>query len=300
MKSSILIVDDSEFLHKLVRAHLEAEPIELHSASGGDEALAAALHLKPSLILLDVDMPEMNGFEVCRRLKENPVTEHIPIIFLTAEMASENKVKGLNLGGNDYITKPFKPDELRARVRCALRTKFQVEKIAMVDGLTKLWNQIYLDLHLPAQLSLSRRTNQPLTCVMGDVDRLGEINETHGEAVGDDVLRTVARILSEQGREQDLICALGNGRFAALLPGTSRAGAVQFAERCRFQIQRQTKTDDGRDLQATCSFGVADTQAQDDSSLLDRADAALYCAKQSGRNCTSINRPTEAQACAVN
>jgi diguanylate cyclase (GGDEF)-like protein len=300
MKSSVLIVDDSPYLHKLVRAHLEAEPIEIHSAGDGEQAISAAVNLKPSLILLDVDMPEMNGFEVCRRLKANPATANIPIIFLTADVASENKVKGLNLGADDYITKPFKPEELRARVRCVLRNKTQVEKTAMVDGLTKLWNRTYLELHLPAQFSLARRTSRPLTCVTCDIDRLTQINEKHGEAAGDELLRTVAGILSGQGREQDLICYLDNGKFAALLPGTGRAGAVQFADRARAEIERQAKSIAGAELNATCSFGVADTQSEDDSALLDRADAAVYCAKQSGRNCVSISRPTEAQACAVN
>ncbi|MDP9173253.1 MAG: diguanylate cyclase [Planctomycetota bacterium] len=300
MKSSILIVDDSVFLHKLVRAHLEGEAIDLHFANSGEEGLSAAVNLKPSLILLDVDMPEMNGFEVCRRLKANMLTENIPIIFLTADIASEDKVKGLNLGAGDYITKPFKPEELRARVRAALRNKSQVEQVAMVDELTKLWNRTYLDLHLPAQLSLSRRTNRPLTCIIGDIDGLGKINENHGEVTGDEVVQTVAKIISGQSRGQDIVCYLGNGRFAALLPGTDRDGAVLFADRCRAEIERQTKNHDGTDLNATCSFGVSDWQAQDNSSLLDRADASLFCAKQSGRNCTSINQPTAAQACGVN
>ena len=116
-----MIVDDSTFLHRLIRAYLESEPIEIHSAYSGDEALAAAVQLRPSLILLDVDMPEMDGFEVCRRLKADPATQNLPLIFLTADGSSNDKVKGLNLGANDYITKPFQPEELRAGFarRCA-------------------------------------------------------------------------------------------------------------------------------------------------------------------------------------
>ena len=171
--------------------------------------------------------------------------------------------------------------------------------MAMADEVTRLWNRTYLELHLPGQLSLARRTNRPLTCIVGDVDALAKINETHGEEAGNKVLRKVADILASQGREQDIICYVGGGKFIALLPGTNRARAVQFADRARLEIEEQLKEVDGRKIDATASFGVADTQTESDSSLLDRADAALFCAKQSGRNSVSISRPTAAQACAV-
>ncbi len=117
MPQTVLLVDDSIPLHKLVRAQLEAEPVEVHSAYDGEAALNAAVSLRPTLILLDVDMPELDGFEVCRRLKGNPLTASIPVIFLTANSLVGDKVRGFDTGGADYVTKPFKPEELRARVR---------------------------------------------------------------------------------------------------------------------------------------------------------------------------------------
>jgi diguanylate cyclase (GGDEF)-like protein len=299
MNSSILIVDDSPYLLKLVRAALYGEPVEIHSVEGGEAAISTAASLRPSLILLDVDLPEMDGFEVCRRLKANPATESIPVLFLTADVAVGDQVKGLNLGAAGYITKPFKAEDLRARVRGALRAQLQLENMAMIDDLTRLWNQRYLDLHLPGFLSMARRTNRPLTCVIANVDGLEKINQAHGEAIGNQVLRTVATIFAGQGRAQDTFCYLGNGRFLALLPLTSRAGAVQLADRARVEIERSLKSCDGVAVSATCSFGVADTQTDGESSLLDRADVALYCAKQSGRNAVSISRPAAAEACGV-
>ncbi len=116
MSNSILIIDDSPHLHKLVVAHLKADPIVVHSATDGESGLAAATELQPGLILLDVDMPALGGFEVCRQLKAGPATSAIPVMFVTADGTLMDKVRGLDLGAVDYLTKPFKPEELRARV----------------------------------------------------------------------------------------------------------------------------------------------------------------------------------------
>jgi diguanylate cyclase (GGDEF)-like protein len=299
MKSSILIVDDSAFLHRLVRAYLQEDPLAIHSAFSGDEALRRAATLRPNLILLDVDMPALNGFEVCRQLKANLATQNIPIIFLTAFSSPEEKVRGLDLGANDYISKPFKPEEFCARIRAAVRAQANTDDRSMIDDITRLWNKSYLERHLPGRVSFSRRTNQPLTCVVADIDSLSAINEKFGEEAGDDVLRIVANILSGDVREQDIICSLGGGKFVALLPGTSRVGAIQFADRARLAIEHQLKSRDGSDIGGTCSFGVADAEAGEESSIVDLADAALYCAKKSGRNRVSVSRPTVAQVCST-
>ena len=180
MSQTVLLVDDSIPLHKLVCAQLEAEQVEIHSAYDGEAGLSAAVSLRPTLILLDVDMPELDGFEVCRRLKSNPTTAAIPVIFLTANSLVGDKVRGFDTGGADYVTKPFKPEELRARVRAALHAKHQLDKTAMVDPQSGLWNRSYLDLHLKAQLSMARRSNRPLSCLMIEIDRFASIETLHG------------------------------------------------------------------------------------------------------------------------
>jgi diguanylate cyclase (GGDEF)-like protein len=294
MKSSILIVDDSVTLHTLLRACLQGEPIDIHSAYNGEDAIKMAAQLKPSLTLLDVDMPTLNGYEVCRRMKADLATRNLPIIFLTAFASAEENARGLDLGANDYITKPFKPEELCARVRAALRTYSHLDHLTMVDGVTKLWNQTYLDHHLRSKLSLARRANQPLACVMGDIDSLSKINSLYTENVGDDVLRCVANIICRHRREQDMICYLGSGKYIALLPGTNCSGATQFANRARAAIETELKSYQQMRLSVTCSFGIAQTEAGDDSPLLDRAGLALRFAKRSGGNCVSLNEPSRA------
>jgi diguanylate cyclase (GGDEF)-like protein len=300
MNNSILVVDDSPNLHKLVRTYLEGEPLSIHSAYNGTEAMEVAVTLKPDLILLDVDMPDLNGFEVCRWLKTNAVTNSLPIIFLTADTSPCNQVKGLDLGATDYMTKRFKPEELRARIKASLRAKPVLDDAAMVDGITKLWNRAYLERHLPGQLSFAQRTHRPLCCIVGDIDRLRSINRSHGEHIGDDVLRSVAHIIASHGRTEDMVCYLQNGKFSMILCGADQAGGAQLADRMRTEVERQLKALNEIPLNVTCSFGVADTRTGNDESLLDRADSALYSAKGSGRNCVALSHPLAVTGTAIN
>jgi two-component system cell cycle response regulator len=297
MKQSILIIDDSPPLHKLVRSILDGEPVVIHSAYTGEEGLAIAAQLKPSLILLDVDMPKMDGFEVCRRLRAHPSTQFIPTAFLTAKVALNHKVDGLNLGACDYITKPFKPEELRARVRSALRNKVQLDEAAMIDELTLCWNRKYLDLHLPTYLSLARRNDRPLSCIVGEIDCLKKISKANGESVGNEVIRAVAKMFLGQVRAYDVVCYLGNGHYAAFLPGTNLAEAILVAEKLRAELEQQLKNRNGIEIGATGSFGVAEMRAEYDSALLECAEAALCAAKRLGCNRISISRPKTAEMC---
>ncbi|HZK82543.1 MAG TPA: GGDEF domain-containing protein [Humisphaera sp.] len=161
----------------------------------------------------------------------------------------------------------------------------------MIDRLTGVWNRDYRDLHLPAQLSLARRISKPLSCVMAEIDGLSGISRTFGETTANNVVRQVARILAGQGRVEDMLCSLESGKFSLLLPATSQAGAARLANRTRAQIEHQFRVASEITVNATCSFGVADTLHGSDLSLLDRADAALNCAKHSGGNCISVSPP---------
>jgi diguanylate cyclase (GGDEF)-like protein len=300
MSRAILLVDDSIPLHRLIGHQLEPDQITVHSAYDGDSALAlAALH-RPDLILMDVDMPQLDGFEACRRLQSNPTTANIPIIFLSADSVAVDKVKGLDLGAIDYITKPFKPEELRARVRAALRSKRELDTATMVDGLTGLWNGAYLQIQLAAKLSLARRVGRPLACIVADVDHLEAINAGRGRDFGNEVVRLVARILSSQLRAEDTLCRIDGGRFALLVAGANRAAAAHLTDRLRGEIQRQLQSRGPAALGVTCSFGVADTHIADDATILDRAHAAVGRAKESGRNrvCIARHLAEEEQAAA--
>lgn len=293
MASKILVIDDSPEIHKLVQIRLGKEAVVIHSAFDGVSGLAAARQLRPDLILLDVEMPDRDGFAVCVDLKSDPATMDAPIIFLTGSASTEDKIRGLELGASDYVTKPFDPGELRARVRASLRSRYLVEllsKKAMIDGLTGLWNRTYLDLHLHMELSAARRTGQPLSCVMADVDHFKAINDTCGHGFGDDVLREVAAAFTQCCRSEDIACRYGGEEFTVLLPNTPVEGAAELAERLRVAVAKRSFVHRDNAISVTCSFGVASLRGPLPPSLLELADEALYRAKHSGRNRVEVSQ----------
>jgi len=285
----VLVIDDSEMIHKLVRARLADEPVEIHCATGADTGIALATRIDPDLILLDVEMPGCDGFEACRRLKQDAVLSCIPVVFLTGMSTPAQKVQGLELGAVDYVTKPFDPAELRARVRAALRTKYLMDllaKRAMIDGLTGLWNRACFEQRLASELSLTRRSDRPLACAMLDLDHFKRINDTHGHPFGDEVLRGVASVIQEACRAEDVPCRYGGEEFVLLLPNTALDGAMNLAERIRAAVSNTPFTYRRERVNVTCSIGIADNLRLEgtDTSLVDLADQALYRAKQDGRN----------------
>jgi diguanylate cyclase (GGDEF)-like protein len=290
----VLIVDDSEAIRLLLQARLSAEPIELHCADSGTSGLRLAGELLPDLILLDLELPDIDGLEVCRRLKSNPRTQSIPIVFISSTTDTERKIAGLEMGAADYITKPFDAAELRARIRVSLRTKYLLDLLArkaMIDGLTGLWNRTYFESRLTAETSLARRNAQPLACVMIDLDHFKQVNDSYGHPVGDDVLRGVAQVMNDACRTEDLLCRYGGEEFVVLAPNTPAAAAIELAERIRTAVAACSWTHHGNLVQVTCSLGVADLQQSSLSAILESADAALYQAKQAGRNRVELYTP---------
>jgi two-component system cell cycle response regulator len=282
----VLVIDNAPMVHTLVRARLGSEELDIRSALSGHDGLALATTFQPDVILLDVHMPDPDGFEVCRRLKADPATANIPVIFLTAEATPAQKAYGLNLGAVDYVTKPFDGTELKARVRASLRTKFMLDllaKRAMIDGLTGLWNRAYFDQRLASELALSKRHGQPLSCLMLDADYFKSINDTYGHPAGDAVLRRIAGLLAERARAEDVACRYGGEEFGMIMPNTTAANAGTFARRLLAGIESLMPMLGGAPVRVTCSIGVADVNGVADQ-LLDAADAALYRAKRGGRN----------------
>jgi len=207
-------------------------------------------------------------------------------VFLTGATSSEEKIKGLDLGAIDYITKPFDPAELRARVRASLRTKFLLDllaKKAQIDGLTGLWNRGHFDQRLSSEIALARRTGHPLACVMVDVDHFKQINDNHGHPTGDEVIRRVGQILCDCVRIEDVVCRYGGEEFAILMPNTTAERAAAVAQRMRRAIADGPMTIKQHTLNVTASFGVAAVASQHDSPVA-HADQALYNAKRNGRN----------------
>lgn len=290
MKSEVLVIDDSPELHALIRVRLAREQVNVTSAFDAELGIEAARSGNPDLILLDVDMPHRDGFSVCAELKSHPETKDIPIIFLSGAASMSDKIRGLDLGAVDYIAKPFDAAELRARVRATLRTRelmILLSKKAMIDGLTGLWNRRYLDAQMMIELAASRRTGEPLACILADVDHFKLINDKYGHGFGDQVLHAIAASLSEHCRPKDVVCRYGGEEFAILLPDSTAAEAAEVAERLRDNVEKLQFNYCDKPVPVTCSFGVAHLREKVPPTVLELADEALYTAKRSGRNCVT-------------
>ncbi len=293
----VLVIDDTVSIHKLIVARLRPEGLEVTAELDGEAGLERAIADAPDLILLDIGLPKVDGFEVCRQLKEHRATRNIPIIFLTGEADTESKVRGLDLGAVDYVTKPFDEIELRARVRAALRTKRlqdMLEQQSFLDGLTGLWNRAYLDRRLEAELNVADRYGRPLSVVMADVDNFKPINDTHGHLFGDVVLQGIAESLSSSARRSDIVARYGGEEFGILLTDTNLKAAEFVSERLRASIESRLYEARNDVVRVTGSFGVACTEDLEceltPGSLIQAADRALYASKEAGRNCVHLFR----------
>ncbi len=287
----LLVIDDSKHIHPLVANLLSEEDVTIHSALDAGFGLTLAASIRPDLILLDVDMPGIDGFEACKRLKADPSTASIPVIFLTSLSSVEEKVRGLERGAVDYVTKPFNRAELQARVRASLRTSHLIrllEETALIDALTGLGNRAMFAQRMTAEVSRRQRSQQPLSCILLDVDFFKKINDALGHSFGDHVLRKVAGIIQNLCRTEDVACRQGGEEFVILTPNTNAHDAALLAERMRNAIDREVYHQQGTPFKVTCSFGVAEAHDLFDRAFVERADAAMYESKKCGRNRVTI------------
>jgi diguanylate cyclase (GGDEF)-like protein len=284
----VLIIDDSADAVAICKARLASEGVDVCCASGGTAGLEAATRERPDLILLDVNMPDLSGFEVCQRLKADPELCMIPVIFLTGSGCAEDKVRGLDLGAVDYISKPFDTFELRARVRAALRTKHLQDLLieyARIDPLTSLPNRRALMERLEQEWSRVMRYGGRLSFIMADLDHFKNVNDTYGHRMGDRLLQEAARIIAGQCRGTDLPARYGGEEFAVIVPDESADAAARLAERCRVEIEQLSVPAGAATITITGSFGVAEADGTSSiAALMERADALLYEAKHAGRN----------------
>ena len=284
----VLIIDDSPDALALAKARLAPEGLDIICAEGATAGLTAVERERPDLILLDVDMPNISGFEVCRALKEDAELCMIPIVFLSGSDSAADKVRGLDLGAMDYVTKPFDAFELRARVRAALRVKRLQDLLiehARIDPLTGLPNRRALMERLALEWARIRRHGGSLAVVMGDVDNFKEVNDGHGHAMGDKLLRQVAKAIVRQCRETDMPARYGGDEFVVVAPGSAAQPTLHLAERCRRAVEEIPFEIGDEKIGQTATFGVADAAgATSPESLIKAADDALYRGKASGRN----------------
>jgi diguanylate cyclase (GGDEF)-like protein len=278
MNKQILVVDDSVDIHPLIAALLSEEPVDVHSATDPVYGLTLAASLKPDLILLDVDMPVMDGYEFCRRLKADANLLSVPVVFLTAKGTSDQKVRGLHLGAVDYVTKPFSPGELLARVVSALRTQAVIadlEDRSLTDTLTGLGNRKMFGARLRAEVSERARSPKPLTCTYIDVDGITAVNKYYGEPFGDQLLVKVAETIRESYRPEDVACRMRDDDFAVLTPDTSVADATELARGFKDRLSRAIFSHRTTRVPVTCGVGIAGALDAYDQSMYERAVDAL-------------------------
>lgn len=289
----VLLVDDSVDFQRLVAAHLKSSEFEFRWAESGPAALRMLASFSPDVILLDVDMPGMDGYDVCRRIRECPDWMAIQIIFLTVAGRPDQIARGLDAGGNGYLTKPHEPNELVARVRVAARIKELHDRLAhqaQIDGMTGLSNRTFFHRRLNEELERSRRHSKCVGLVLIDIDNFKMINDSHGHLVGDEVIKHFSAELRRCARQSDVVARLGGDEFAMLLPEQDLSGACQCAERIRRRIGAAPFVVNQQEYALTASLGVASLldSIPDPLWLISRCDEALYLSKTNGRNRVSL------------
>ena len=304
----ILIVEDESNSRYLLNTYLTNEGYKVKEARSGEEALKAVTEAVPSVIILDVLLPGLTGYEVCRRLKHSISTDFIPIILVTALRGDEERIQGIEAGADDFISKPFNRVELLTRIKSLLRIKglhdaleqkidelekarTKLRKLAVTDGMTGLYNYRAFKGQLHLEISRSRRFGLPLSLLMMDIDHFKEYNDKYGHVNGDLVLRTFAKLLKDNIRDVDCLARYGGEEFVLILPGTDKRSARTASEKLRKLVAGNPFPP--RELnkgQVTISIGVASypEDAKDESELVHLTDKALYRAKANGRNRTEL------------
>lgn len=295
--AKILIVDDSKLIAHVAKTILIKQGHEVLLAQDGKAGLEAAKSGQPDIILLDLIMPVMDGYEVCGHLKAEESTKEIPIIMVTSKAETADKVKGLQMGALDYVTKPFDEAELVARVNIHLRLRElyqavqeqnrQLQEMANRDGLTGLYNHRYFHEQLAQDFLRARRYHEDLSCVLLDIDYFKKFNDTYGHQTGDVVLRTLAEVIERSIRDSDLAARYGGEEFALVLYHTDKSAAYEVAERLRQMVESHEVQDNDNLLHVTISAGIATfphERVHDSKELIEYADQALYKAKENGRN----------------
>lgn len=299
METAILVIDDSELARQKIIDTLKETSLFsfYYEAADGIEGFELLLSRAVDVVLCDLEMPGMDGLQFLEMMSAKQELQDIPVILLTGHDDMDSKIRGLERGASDYVTKPFHPGELLARVKVQLKIKSLQDslkksnqlllELSNTDPLTKLCNRRCLMESLDKEFNRGGRTRSPLSLVMVDIDHFKKINDTYGHQHGDDVLVDVAELLRGHLRQYDLAARFGGEEFALVLPQTDLAQATQIAERIRVEAAEMSFSGLLRDLRLTASLGVAsfprgNIKTVDD--LIREADYALYGAKRAGRD----------------
>lgn len=295
-RGRLLVVDDQPTNIRLLYEAFHQQ-YDIFMAANGEEALEQVRRAQPDLVLLDVMMPGIDGYEVCRRLKSDPQSAQIPVIFVTAQRSEADEVMGFELGAVDFITKPINPVIVKARVATHMALKRQndlLRSIAMLDGLTGVANRRKFDEELVRLWRQCQRDNAPLSLIMLDVDYFKLYNDSYGHQAGDDCLRKLAELFRHTlQRPQDLLARIGGEEFACILPWTDAKGALTIAKRIKDAVHQLALEHQASPLGqiVTVSMGLV-TQVPGAvnriATVMELADLALYRQKANGRDGISV------------
>ena len=279
-KNRVLVVDDDRSFARVLNRILSGAGYKTFITSDTKNIFEMVRKVIPDIILLDVLMPEASGFDVKSKLNKNPSTASIPVVFLTVKDEIPDKVKGFHLGADDYVNKPFNPEELLARIDAILHKKSFYEKISMTDGLTGLYNIKFFKRQFPLFFNTAQRYNKVFSLTVIDINGLKCINDTRGHMAGDFVLNRFALMLKKTLRKSDLIMRYGGDEFVVIMPETNNKQAAIAVKRLKNKIKvkefifQATKPK----LTFTISAGIATYKAglKDESQMFELADQKLY------------------------
>ncbi len=298
----VLLVDDTPANLTILRKILEIEGYSLSVVTSGELALKVARKFQPDLVLLDIMMPDMDGFETCRRLKEMEEGRNLPIIFITAKDRIEDIVKGFSVGAVDFISKPVRQKEVCARVRTHLNIQALIkerdnliedlteanknlDQASRTDPLTELSNRRDLYQKLDEEVNRYKRSQKSFSVTICDIDHFKQFNDKHGHDAGDFVLKHVAELLRHNSRAVDIVGRWGGEEFLIVSPETDISGAKKLAEKLRKSIELEAFRWQNTELKVTMSFGISSfDRVNNTEACIKEADECLYKAKERGRN----------------
>jgi len=308
---SVLVAEDDPIFLRILESWFKKWDYRVTAVKNGVDAWEALQQpTAPPMAVLDWMMPGMDGIEVCRKIRGREQGPYCYVLLLTAKDDREDVVEGLDAGADDYLTKPFDVDELRARVRAGkrilelqaalIRAHDTLQYESAHDALTTLWNRGAIIGFLRNEIERQQRSSQPLGVMMADVDHFKKVNDTYGHLVGDTVLKEVGRRLAEGVRTYDSVGRYGGEEFLVIVPGCKPADLAASAERLRRSIAEPRFETSAGPLAVTLSIGIAsgcdDGESQNSEQLLRAADTALYAAKAEGRNRVGVAPLTRAFA----
>lgn len=300
---NLLIVEDSPTDAKLIKSLLNSLACSQSVVSSGEEALSVCNNRQIDIMILDMLLPGLDGYEVVRRIKENPSTQSTQIIVVTSLQDIDSKIKGYEFGVDDFLVKPINFNEFRARVNSLIKKKAYYDRLvgslevavqaAITDKLTGVYNSGYLKHYLKNELKRADRHHHPVSLIMLDIDDFKRVNDRHGHLAGDFLLKEIAEKLANSIREIDVLGRFGGDEFVIILPYTQRENAAAVAERIRLEIENGAGASGVQPaFEVSVSIGVAEYAPGVDTAqdVIQKADNALYTAKFSGKNrvCSTV------------